>query len=123
MTTREMIVGALVFAGLILGLSAVAEAQTVIVHQPPVQRVIVEHHYPAGVTYIPGTGGSRTIIHNGHYGASTCYRECFHQGSSVTVVNPAPTTVIVRERVLPRTHFSFGFSDGRTAVGFGITDW
>ena len=64
----------------ILSMPASAQ-QTVIIHQP-VQRVIVEHHYPAGVTHIPGQSGSRTYVTGGHYGPSTCYRECFHQGVS-----------------------------------------
>ena len=80
MTTRILAALAL------LAMSAVASAQqTVIVHQPA-QRVIVEHHYPQGVTHIPGQGGSRTYVYGGHAGPSTCYRECFHQGRGQTVI-------------------------------------
>jgi len=44
-----------------------------------VGRVIVEHHYPYGVTRHSGRHGSRHYHHGGHYGPNTCYRECFHQ--------------------------------------------
>lgn len=55
-----------------------AMAQQVIYVQP--QRIIVEHHYPQGVTYIPGQGGGRGYAYGGDYGPTTCYRACFHQG-------------------------------------------
>lgn len=47
-----------------------------------VQRVIVQHHYPQGVTKHYGHNGRSYITHRGYYNPSTCYRECYHRGRS-----------------------------------------
>ncbi len=93
-----------------LALLAIMILMTIANEAQAQQRVIVEHHYPAGVTHIPGQGGGRTYVTGGHYGPSTCYRECFHQGP--TVIVQQPTTVIVQPgyRVRPRSGFSIGGS-------------